>query len=291
VGMLGGFTPVMIKFGVREFPPLLLTTLRFLVASIVFYPFFFRYQRNLARHDIWFLFTRSLFFAGNVGFFSVAIQYTTTIVSQLLYTLVPVIVLLMSRFLFKETMTMQKIAGLIIASFGVGLILKESIVKTEILAFGTPLGNLLTLIAVFSWAFYVLVSKDLTKKYSPVVTSFSSFVTTVVVLLFLLPFEGSVRSFQIYDVTTTGILSIFGLGIFSSALMFFLIQFVIKKTSPFTASLHQYIGPFSSGVISVPILGEKPTPILFVSGLCIIFGVLLATAYEHLRKQFKSVLQ
>ncbi|MBI2431207.1 MAG: EamA family transporter, partial [Candidatus Levybacteria bacterium] len=46
VGMLGGFTPVMIKFGVREFPPLLLTTLRFLVASIVFYPFFFRYQRN-----------------------------------------------------------------------------------------------------------------------------------------------------------------------------------------------------------------------------------------------------
>ncbi len=291
IGMLGGFTPVMIKLGVGEFPPLLLTTLRFVVASIIFLPFFIKQQKHFTHNDVWFLFTRSLFFAGNVGFFSIAIQYTTTIVSQILYTLVPVIVLITSTIFLKEKITGSKVIGLIIATIGVIVLLQQSIVKTEIVTFGTPFGNMLNLCAVISWSLYIIVSKDLTKKYNPVITTFSSFVTTILVLLLLLPIENMIRPIEIGDVGVVGIGSILGLGIFSSAVMFFLTQVVVKKTSPFIASFSQYLGPFASAFISIPLLGEKPTSALFFAGMCIIFGVFIVTSYEHIRKHIQSMLQ
>lgn len=291
VGMLGGFTPVAIKFGVREFPPLLLTTLRFVVAAIVLFPFFLKQQRNVSRFDIWFLFTRSLFFAGNVGLFSIAIQYTTAIVAQILYTLVPIIVLVMSYVFLKEKITISKILGLVIAVVGAGILLQQSIVKAEVITFGTPFGNILNLLAVFSWSYYILVSKELTKKYSPLTTTFSSFITTIVVLLLLLPVEYVIRPIAIGNVTAVGIGSILWLGIFSSAVMFLLTQVVVKKTSPFITSFSQYFGPFASALISIPLLGEKPTSILFFAGLFIFCGVFYATSYEQVRKYLKSVLQ
>lgn len=291
VGMLGGFTPVMLKFGLQEFPPLFLTVLRFLIASIVFLPFFLKQKKHLTQGDIWYLFTRSIFFAGNVGFFSIAVQYTTAIVSQIIYTLVPVIVLVMSYVFLKEKLTMPKIFGLIIATIGIGLLIQQSITKTETLTFGTPLGNILTLCAVLSWSFYVIVSKDLTKRFSLTVTTFSSFITTIFILFLLLPIEYIIRPWEVENITTIGIGSVLGLGVFSSAIMFFLKQFIIKKVGPFPASFSEYLGPFSSALFAIPLLGEKPTITLFFAGMCIIFGVVYATSYEQIKKHVRSVLQ
>lgn len=290
-GSIGGTTPVVLKIGLNEFPPLILTTLRFLLATIVFLPFYFRQKPRLFRSDITTLSTQSIFFALNVGFFSIAIQFTTAIMSQILYTLVPIIVMILSYYMLKEKLTTNKIVGLAIAILGVAFLMYQSAVKEETLTFGTPFGNTLTLCGVFSWALYLVFSKKLTNRYSPTTTSFASYVVTTLLLLFLVPIEYTIRPLAIEKITITGIESIFWLAIISSALMFFLIQFAVQKTTAFTASFFQYLGPFSGALVAIPILGEKPTWTLVMGGLFIITGVFYATSYEHARKYLRSVLQ
>lgn len=291
IGILGGSTPILVKVGLTEFPPLFLTTIRFIIAIIIFLPFFLREKKHFNRHDIWVLFTRSLFFAGNAGIFSIAIQYTTAIISQVLYSFVPGIVLAMSVIFLREHITKQRIIGLCIAAIGVGVLIQQSIVKTEVLTFGTLLGNMLTLIAALSWAAYTVVSKRLTDEYSPVVTTFASFVTIVIILIFLLPFEYAVNPVQLQQVGIVGIGSAVGLGIFSSAFMFFLTQLLIQKTSSFVTSLSQYLAPFAGAVIAIPILGEKPTVLFFIAGICVLVGVFYATSFEVAKKHVRSMLQ
>ena len=260
-------------------------------AEIVFLPFFLREKKRLNHHDIWVLFTRSLFFAGNSGIFSIAMLHTTAIISQVIYSFVPGIVLVMSFIFLREHMTKQRVIGLCIAAIGVGVLIQQSIVKTEVLTFGTLLGNILTLIAALSWAAYTVVSKRLTDEYSPVVTTFASFVTIVIILIFLLPFEYAINPVHLQRVGMVGIGSAAGLGVFSSAFMFFLTQLLIQKTSSFTTSLSQYLAPFAGVVIAIPILGEKPTMLFFIAGICVLAGVFYATSFEVAKKHIRSVLQ
>lgn len=288
-GFIGGQTPLLLKFGLRDFPPLLFTFLRFVIAMIVLLPFFLLREEKLSSVDIKRLGFQSIFFAGNVAIFSIAIQYTSAIMSQILYTTVPLVVGALSYFMLKEKLTKHKIIGLIIAVAGVGFLLEQSTSKMDVLSFGTPLGNFLTLLAVFSWSIYMVLSKNLTKKYSPITTSFISYIVTAFLLLLFVPIEESIRPFHPSHISLLGSGSLLAVGVISSALMFFLIQFTILKTSPFVASFFQYLGPLSSAITAIPFLGEKPTKSLVISGILIIIGVFIATSYPQIKG--KKVLQ
>lgn len=290
-GFIGGQSSFLLKLALNDFPPLFLTELRFIIAALVFLPFFLKQKSSFSKKEIKSLFLHSIFFALNVGIFSVAIQYTTAILSQILYTLVPLVVIVLSYKLLKEKFTQNKIIGLFIAMLGIGFLIYQSISKSETLTFGTPLGNLLTLAAVLSWSFYMVLSKNLTKKYTPATTSFFSYLTTIILIFLLLPFEHFVHPFEVSKITITGLGSVFVLGIFSSALMFFLIQFSIKKTTPFTTSFFQYLGPISAAITALPFLGEKPTSGLIIGGVLTIIGVFYATAFPMFRKKKESMLQ
>lgn len=284
-GFIGGQSPFFLKIALKEFPPLLITILRFIIASVILFPFFMKYSKELKKSDVWKLTGGSIFFAGNVGIFGIAIQYTGAIVSNILYTTAPIIIGILSFYLLSERFTKNKIIGSILAFFGVGILITQSITNSNILSLGTPLGNILTLGAVLSWSFYFVLSKKLTNTYSPVVTSFVSYAVTVLVLLPFVLFEQLVRPFNPDSVTVVGFGSIVVLGIVSSALMFFLIQVAIQKTSPFTASFYQYLGPLSAAITAIPLLGERPTGSLVIAGGLIVIGVFYATAYAQLKKQ------
>lgn len=290
-GFIGGQSSFLLKIALHDFPPLFLTEIRFIVAALVFLPFFLKQKSNISKKGVRDLFLHSIFFSLNVGILSIAIQYTTAILSQILYTLVPLIVIVLSYKLLKERFTKNKIIGLFIAMLGVGFLIFQSVSKSEILTFGTPLGNLLTLAAVLSWSFYMVISKNLTKKYTPATTSFFSYVTTIVLLFFTLPFENLVRPIIFSNITLVGLGSVLTLGILSSALMFFLIQYSIKKTSPFSASFYQYLGPISAAFTAFPLLGEKPTHGLVIGGVLTMIGVFYATTFPMFRKKKGSVLQ
>lgn len=281
----GTVSPILVKLGTREIPPLTFSALRFALAIIIFLPIYLN-QKNffLKRKDIISLSLASIPFTLNIAFFSIGIQFTTAIMSQIFYASGSLIVMILAFYFLKERFTLLKIVGLLLALFGTAFLIQKSALTGETSTFGTPLGNILVLCAVFSYASYLVISQKMTKIYSPQTTSFFGFLTTAALLTIASPFELSIRPFTIENITGTSILTLVGLALFSSALYFFLVQFGIKRTSAFAASLFHYTAPFFAAITAIPIFGEQPTPELFIGGLFIIIGVFLATTYEQLKR-------
>ncbi len=147
--LLGGaFTPMFVKLGVREIPPLTFTFFRFIVASLVLIPFVVRSKERIRLSDFYKIFLYSIFFSANVAFFGLGIQYTTAIASQILYTLVSLIVGILSYFILKEKFNRYKIIGSITAFIGVSYLISGSVNNSLSSSLGSPLGNGLVLVAV-----------------------------------------------------------------------------------------------------------------------------------------------
>ncbi len=112
----GALSPVFVKFGVSEIPPLTFTLLRFSLAILFTLPLYLKQKSHtVSRQNIKFLLFGSTFFSLNLSLFSIGLQYTTVIMSQILYTLVPVIVGVMAHFILRENLTRNKNIGLAFA--------------------------------------------------------------------------------------------------------------------------------------------------------------------------------
>lgn len=287
----GALSPIFVKLGVREIPPLTFTLLRFILAAIFIYPLYVKQKHSkleLGKSKL--ILLNALFFAANVALFSIAIQFTTVIMSQIIYTFVPILVGVFSILFLNEKISKNKIIGSTVAFLGLSFLISQSISKTETISLGTPLGNTLTFIAAFSWASYLVLSKKIHQNYSSITISFTSFISTVIILIFLIPFELAIRPLNIDAITLTGMISLFGVALFSSVVMIYLLQTGIKINGAFIASIFGYTAPFFAIISAIPILSEKLTPELIIGGILIIFGVFYATTFSQAQKYIKSKL-
>lgn len=281
-------SPLFVKLGVGEIPPITFTFFRFLIATLVILPFYLKHGGlKITKSNAKWIFIDSAFFASNMAFFSIGIQYTNVVISQILYAFAPIIVALLGHFLLSEKITFHKALGSAIAFSGLMFLISQSFSGLQN-TFGTPLGNLIVMIAVFSWSFYIIISRKITHSYSQISISFANFFITMLILAIFVPFELSARSFSILNISHLGLISLLVVGIFSSVVYINLLQFGIKKTNAFIASLFSYMGPLAAAITAVPFLGEKITLNLVLGGLLIIAGVFYATTYTTLGRYLKS---
>lgn len=282
----GAVTPLFVKLGVGEIPPVTYTVLRFLIALIAILPFFLIQKGpKFDRQSIKLILLNSLVFSVNVVLFSIGIQYTGVVMSQILYAFVPIIVAFLAHFLLDEKITRNKLFGSSIAFVGLVFLIDQSITGQQDI-FGKPLGNFIIMIGVLLWSFYITLSKKITKRNSEISLSTANFFTAVVVLSMLVPFELSAKSFSISHISGLGLTSLLITGIFSSAFVFTLIQVGIKRVGAFIASLFMYLGPLAAAITAVPFLNEKITLNLGIGAFLILFGVFYATTYGKLRQRY-----
>ena len=280
----GGLSPTFVKLGTQEFPPLTLTFLRFLIASLIIFPIWLRNKQYIHKKDIFKLLPFSL----NVMIFSIAIQYASVIMSGVASNLVPVLVAVFGYVLLKEKLTKIQIVGLFSAIIGVSILLDGAFKTKDIFSFGTPLGTILLFIGAICFSFYPVFGRSLGKKYSKTTILFFSFLFTCVLLLFCIPFEWTVRPIVLSKITLSGIFSIVFLAVFSSLCYYALYQFIINRTSAFVSSLTQYAQFTFSVLFGMILFQEYVTPLLAVGILLVLGGVFLSTTYQAYKKSRRS---
>lgn len=285
--LFGAFTPTLLKDLVTDIPPLTLTFLRFLIASIVFAPLFLIYKDKIkSRKELLELCAvGSLGSILNVSLFALGMKFTTVIIGLVLYGLSPIIVALLGTRLIGEKLTKNQIIGTVVGFLGFAFIMHESFVSSETLTFGNPIGNIIIFFAVISWSFYTLYSRKLSNKYSPVTMSFTSFIPSVVILGILSPFEIYFTSSSLSLITWKHIAELLYLGIMSTITVYFLYLFAIKKTSALVASLSMYLAPFTGAIPAILFFGEKITLNLLIGGAFVLLGVFVATTYQQIRNR------
>ncbi len=143
--------------------------LRVISACILFWIIgFFLPKEKIYRKDIKPLIAASLFgMCINMLAFFIGLDYSTPIHSSVIITMVPIFAMILAFFILKEKLNRLNFLGIIIGFMGALLLILNN-KQINIHAPNIPLGNFLFLINSFSYAYYLIIMKPLTKKYSTI---------------------------------------------------------------------------------------------------------------------------
>src|SRR5438552_3083541 len=130
VGFLGGTTGFLIKLAGQQIPPVLLTILRFGIAAIILLPFLIKHKVQLPQKHRKTIFLSGLALGANIIFFSIGVQHTSVIMSQIIFIPSTIIVAILGYFFLGEKLTKNHILGLVLTVFGMALLISGSI-KTQ----------------------------------------------------------------------------------------------------------------------------------------------------------------
>lgn len=284
--VLWSFSVVIARATVTEFHPMTLLFGRLLVAAISFAPFFM--ERQPWKH---YAFSKligvSLLSTVNLSFFMWGIQYTSASASQLIYAAMPILIIIVSALILKEKYPTRRIVGVLVGLAGIVYLVYLSAIEKGTTISGSLIGNLAIVVAMLGWMSYILLSKKLSKIFSPIEIGSVSIMVSFVVSIPLFLWE-TVRLRLPLHLSGDGILAIIYMGFFGTFLTYLLYQYAIKHVSVLTASLTSYIQPITTALLAIILLGERLT-IGFIFGAILVFlGIFLATTLEmyHRRKSY-----
>ena len=192
--------------------------------------------------------------ATNVSFIVCTAPLLTTILSLWIYK--------------KEKATRGLMAGSLLALVGVALVVYNGSFVLKI----SPLGDFLTLLAAFSWAFYSLIMRKMSNCYGITFITRKIFfygVLTILPAFLLHPLQPNL------DVLLKPIVlsNLLFLAVLASLICYVLWNVVLKQLGTVRASSYIYLNPLVTMVASVIILHEQITWITLLGAGCIIFGV------------------
>lgn len=275
--LLGTVAPLFAKYAETSFSPLTMTLLRVWLASLILLPIT---VRGVPGGLHWRRFLRclpvSLGYCGNIIFFSMGIESTTAMSSQLLYLLVPVLVLIASRFFFLEKLTWSKLLGTALGISGAVLVVIGSLKGNVADSLGTPFGNGMILLAVCSWTVFLLFSRSQSQVFHPLeLTCYALLTASLIVPFLTLPDVLQHHALQ-GPLTWLAIFGALSMALFVSVARDITFQWGIKGSSAFVASALGFAGPFLTVGYAIPLLGEQLTINLIISGILTTLGILFA---------------
>ena len=144
----------------------------------------------------------------------------------------------------------------------------------------SPLGDLLTLLASLSWAFYSLVIRSLTRKYSPAFITRKIFFYGIITILPTFLFLPSLTNPAVLLDNEVWSNLLF-LGVIASSACYLLWNIVVKQLGTIQASNYLYLNPLATTVGATIFLHEEVTPVAVVGIVLILSGVYLATKNSH----------
>ena len=269
---LGGGISVVVKVGVQDLHPVAFSFLRFIIAALAVLPLALPIVRF--RH----LMNRGLILAAlsntvNVVFFSFGVQFTSPVLSQILYLLSPIIVCVFEAAWLNERPSRLQVCGILLGTVGavLGIFWRA---KTGLSS--EPLGIMLVLLAVFGYSAYLIFSRTVRSVFTPVEQTFTACIVTAASLL--VPWGAIAATSPDGGVphTLTGGFALLYCGVLGGAGYFLIVQKIIKVSSATAATAVLYVQPFTSAAWAAVLIGEEVSPILLSAAVLSIIGARLA---------------
>ena len=267
------------KVGVRSASPLALTYYRFLIAAVCVYGWarFKGIPLRIRPRDWWVM--GQLGFVGMVCYhllFFEAVRRTTAIKASMIMATNPLMVAILAVFLLGERMTWAKLACFLTALLGVLLTISHWDLLALVRGRVAP-GDLIMLVAVLCWALYGVLVRHHVGRFDPVVTTFYSFVTCVIMLT---PFEAVEVASGASRISAGGWLAIAYMGVFPTFFGYMVHQQCIKHLGLSRSALFINLVPVFAMAMAVLLLHEAFFALNAVSAAIIIAAV---TGYSLLR--------
>jgi drug/metabolite transporter (DMT)-like permease len=269
--ILSAGTHLVAKATLIAIGPLSTALLRFIAASITLLLFeLLRPRRErVARQDIpKLLWLGFLVVPVNQGFFLFGLSQSTASHAALLYALTPVVVFLLARRFLSEGDTRGKLFGIAAAFAGVALIVLDRGLAREV---AVMRGDLLMLLAVFSWGLYTIGSKELLRRYDPMTLTTWVLVAGTIMSLPALLIPGALPPLHTLSLPVWGGIAYLAVG--TSVIAYPLWLYALRKLEASKVAITTNAQPVLTSVLSWILFRDRFGPAFFVGAALVLFGV------------------
>ena len=217
----------------------------------------------------------------NMLTFFKGLSFTSPISAAVIMVTTPIIVLILSAIIMKEKMIKRKIFGILLGLFGTGFLILYG--KSIGNAANAPLGNLLVFINAVSYAFYLIIVKNLMDKYNAF--TFVKWIYTFG-LLMVLPFGWSEYQEIQWAIIPTYILwEIVFVVLFTTFFTYLFNLVSMRELKPTTVAVFIYLQPLFATIFAISLGKDELTLVKIVSAVLIFVGVYLVTQKKKSQSQ------
>ena len=199
------------------------------------------------------------------------LQYTTASNTGWIIGTAPIFMAILGLIFFKEKVTLLQMAGILIAMFGLLLLIgKGNILNIDLIK---NKGDLLVLGSAFTWGAYSMVNKKISLSYSPLMTILYLF---LLMLIIITPFNLNSEAINsVIHLSFIGWISILFLGLFCSGIAYVIWARALRDMESAKVGAFLYFEPFVTVLAAWFFLNEVITLMMIASGLLITAGVFI----------------
>lgn len=204
-----------------------------------------------------------------------ALVYTTPIYFSLIATLTPVATMLMAAVFLKETLNRKKTIGVLIGIAGALLMVFMGWQGGS----GTNdvLGILLTILSLLTWVIYLLITRNVSQKYSAVTQMKWIFlISTLAVLPIAAPEWGQQKLFSAAW-AWTGVAEMAFIVLFATVMGYFAIPFAMRYLPATTVSIYTNLQPVVASLTAIYIGQDVLTWDKPVAGILVLLSAYIIT--------------
>lgn len=259
--------PVAVKFALRDLSSPSLSLLRvagaaalFLVLQRVLVGERVRTRGDYARLALYALFG----VVANQLLYITALTMTTATAAQTIVAAGPALTLLTAILLGREEASALKWTGIALAASGALFLVG--------LGFGSAsaLGNLLVLLNVAAFSVYLVISRDILRRYNELTVITWVFVFGTVGIF---PWGAGALVDEFAGVSTATWLALAWIILIPTVAAYYLNVWALKRAEASVVSVFVYLQPVLTALLAAPLLGERPSPRMIPAGLLIFAGV------------------
>ena len=276
VYIIFGVNPNCSKAVVPEYiTPEAYTALRLFVGSAGFWIIsLFTPREKVAKRDMWTIVFGAVSLYGTLWAFAEAMRYISPTYVSLVSAMSPLVVMLMAALFLKEPITTRKAMGVF---FGIACALIMILFSLHGDARYSNLGALLCLVNILFYATYLIITRAISPKYSPVTMMKWMFLFSFV---FSLPAAIPTVKYSPLLMGTAPAMAYVNMGIvaiFATVLAYYLLPVALRHIRPTTVSMYSNLQPFVTAILAIAVGQDVFTWNKPVALILIIFGVFLVT--------------
>jgi len=268
-----GSSFIATKVALKELSPETIISLRLIIAAVFLFITAILLKKdfsiNLKSHS--FIFILALIAVFHLMIQVTGLKYTTASNTGWIIGTAPIFMVILAAIFFREKIGMLKIGGIIIAMFGLLLLIgKGNITNVDLIK---NKGDLLVFASAFTWGVYSMVNKKISLSYSPMMTILYLFIMMAVIII---PFNLNAASVNsIAHLSLNGWISILFLGLFCSGIAYVIWAYSLRDLESAKVGAFLYFEPLVTVFAAWVLLNESITVLMIISGMIITLGVVL----------------
>jgi drug/metabolite transporter (DMT)-like permease len=265
IGILSvSFASIFIRLS--ESHPLIISTYRMGISSIILLPIFIFKKEKILRKDKIIFLLSGTFLAFHFYTWITSLRFTSIMSSTVLVTTNPIFVSIFSYFLFKKIPKTKTILAIILSIFGVTLMSYKGDFSTNIK------GNLLALSGAIFASLYIISNYSLRKKYNLINVIFRVyFISFLILLIFSL-----ILKIKLIFLPKKEYLFLFLIALLPQVIGHSIFNYALKFFSPTFISLTILGEPIGATILGIIFFNEIPKFIEILGGILIILAILIS---------------